>query len=307
MLTTLKRIIRSGFLNFWRNAFISSTSILVMVITLSFIGSLIFSSAILSASLDGIRDQVDLWVTFVPEAAEEDVRALQDTLESRSDVASVEFTSREEALLGFRDRHADDQVILQTLDELSDNPLGASLTIQAHDPESYQDIAEFLEADTALSGGDDPIISRINYRDNEVAIERLSSLINAIERFGVVLTIALVFVSVLITFNTIRLTIYTARDEIAVMRLVGASTAYIRGPFVISGVLYGLIAALLTLALFYPLTFWLGEVTEQFFIGLNVFNYYLANFLEIFLLIIISGMFIGGISSYMAVRRHLKV
>ncbi len=304
--TKLKRVIRYGFLNFWRNAFISATSVLVMVITLLFIGSIIFISAILAASLDGVRTQVDLSVTFIPEAPNIEILALKEELEARPDVASVMYSSREEVLSEFRERHAGDRIILQTMEELGRNPLGANLTIQAYNPESYQDIAAFLEPEMALGGGEN-IIYRINFRDNELAISRLTSLIGAVERFGLVLTVALAFVSVLITFNTVRLIIYTAREEIAVMRLVGASTRYIRGPFVISGVLYGVIAALITLAVFYPMTYWLGELTENFFIGLNVFNYYLENFLQIFLLTVLSGVFIGGISSYMAVKRYLKI
>ena len=302
----LKRVIKFGFLNFWRNAFISTTSILVMVITLLLIGSIIFMSAVLSASLDSVRGQVDLSVTFVPDANEIDILTMKQEIEDRSDVASVIYTSREQVMEGFRERHSGDQVILQTIEELKDNPLGANLTIQAHDPQSYQSIADFLEPDSVLGAGES-IIYRVNFKDNALAIERLTAVIDAVERFGLALTVALGFVSVLITFNTIRLIIYASRDEIAVMRLVGASTNQTRGPFVISGIFYGLVASLITLSIFYPLTFWLGEVTEQFFIGLNVFNYYLENFLQIFLVTVFSGIFIGGISSYLAVRRYLKI
>lgn len=302
----LKRVIKFGFLNFWRNAFISTTSILVMVITLLLIGSIIFMSAVLSASLDSVRGQVDLSVTFVPDANEIDILTMKQEIEDRSDVASVIYISREQVMEGFRERHSGDQVILQTIEELKDNPLGANLTIQAHDPQSYQSIADFLEPDSVLGAGES-IIYRVNFKDNALAIERLTAVIDAVERFGLALTVALGFVSVLITFNTIRLIIYASRDEIAVMRLVGASTNQTRGPFVISGIFYGLVASLITLSIFYPLTFWLGEVTEQFFIGLNVFNYYLENFLQIFLVTVFSGIFIGGISSYLAVRRYLKI
>jgi len=305
-MVTLRRILRSGFLNFWRNAFISSTSILVMVVTLCFIGSLMFLSAILATSLDGIRGQVDLWVTFVSDAPEEEIMSIKDRLESMPEISQVTYTSREGVLKEFVERHRDDQIILQTLDELGDNPLGASLTIQAHDPAHYEDIAELLEEDMLLGTGSG-IIDRVNFRDNQLAIERLTKLINSLERFGLIITVALAFVSVLITFNTIRLTIYTSREEIAVMRLVGASTEYIRGPFVVSGIIYGAISGIIALALFYPITFWIGDLTENFFIGLNVFDYYLENFLQIMLLIIISGIFIGGISSYLAVKRYLRV
>ncbi len=305
-LMKIKRVIRAGFLNFWRNAFISTTSIFVMVITLFFIGSIIFLSAILNASLDGVREQVDLSVSFIPEASEKDILSLKDEIKERPDVSNVEYTSKEEVLANFKDRHSDDRIVIQTINELERNPLGANLTIQANDPKSYQDIAAFLEPDIAL-GAEESIIYRVNFRDNELAINRLSHLVDAVERFGLVITVVLAFISILITFNTIRLIIYTARDEISVMRLVGAGTEYVRGPFVISGIFYGTIAALITLALFYPLTFWVGEMTEHFFIGLNVFNYYLQNFLQIFLIILFSGVFIGGFSSYMAVRRYLKI
>ncbi len=232
--------------------------------------------------------------------------SIKDRLESMPEISQVTYTSREGVLKEFVERHRDDQIILQTLDELGDNPLGASLTIQAHDPAHYEDIAELLEEDMLLGTGSG-IIDRVNFRDNQLAIERLTKLINSLERFGLIITVALAFVSVLITFNTIRLTIYTSREEIAVMRLVGASTEYIRGPFVVSGIIYGAISGIIALALFYPITFWIGDLTENFFIGLNVFDYYLENFLQIMLLIIISGIFIGGISSYLAVKRYLRV
>jgi len=98
-----------------------------------------------------------------------------------------------------------------------------------------------------------------------------------------------------------------SRDEISVMRLVGASTNYIRGPFFVAGAIYGFISAIITLILFYPITIWLGNTTESFFVGLNVFHYYTKNFGEIFLIIVGSGVAIGAISSYLAVRKYLKV
>ncbi|KKR65740.1 MAG: cell division protein FtsX [Parcubacteria group bacterium GW2011_GWB1_40_5] len=116
-----------------------------------------------------------------------------------------------------------------------------------------------------------------------------------------------VVISILITFNTLRLVIYMSRDEISVMRLVGASTNYIRGPFFVAGAIYGFISAIITLILFYPITIWLGNTTENFFVGLNIFHYYTSNFGEIFLIIVCSGVAIGSISSFLATRKYLKV
>ena len=111
----------------------------------------------------------------------------------------------------------------------------------------------------------------------------------------------------MITFNTIRLAIYIARDEISVMKLVGAGDSYIHGPFVFEGALYGVVSGIVTLILFYPLTLWLGPITEGFFNEINIFQYYLNNFGQIFLIIMGTGIGLGAVSSYLAVRRYLKV
>jgi cell division transport system permease protein len=118
--------------------------------------------------------------------------------------------------------------------------------------------------------------------------------------------IILIIMALLITFNTIRLAIYITREEISVMKLVGASSMYIRGPFVVAGMLYGLIAGIITLILFYPITAWLGKETMNFFIGVNVFDFYIAHFGEIFLIIMAAGIIMGAISSFLAVRRYLN-
>jgi cell division transport system permease protein len=304
--TTTKRILKSGFFNFWRNGFVSLSAVLIMIVTLFVIGSVIFLSAIFDSSLTAIRDKVDVNVYFVTGASEEDILSIKSSVEALPEVASVTYVSREEALEKFRERHQDDQFTIQALNELSDNPLGASLNIKAKEPSQYEGIAQFLQGDNILSKEGQPIVDKINYFQNKTAIDKLTQIIDSSERLGFILTLLLVFISILITFNTIRLVIYISREEISVMRLVGASSSYVRGPFVIGGILYGFIAAVFTLVLFYPLTFWLGGLTEKFFIGLNVFDYYVGNFGQIFFIIASAGILIGGISSYLAVMRYLQ-
>jgi len=302
----IKRIIRSGFFNFFRNGFVSLSSVLVMLVTLFTIGSVIFMGAILDSTLEALKDKVDIRVTFVTNALESDILNLQKTIEGMPEVEYVVYTSRDEALARFTERHQGDQLVLQALEELGENPLGASLNIKAKDPTQYEGVANFLQTGSFLSGDSSPIIDRVNFFQNKPAIDRLSNIINASEQLGFILALVLAFVSVLITFNTIRLAIYISREEISVMRLVGADPFYIKGPFVFSGILYGLFAGVLTLLIFFPMTFWLGGVTERFFIGLNIFNYYLENFGQVAIIIIFSGVAIGAISSYLAARRYLR-
>ena len=303
--TNLRRIAKTGFHSFWRNSSVSLAAVLIMVVALTVIGSIMFMNAIFNATLLGIQDKVDVNVYFVPEAIEQEVLELKTELEALSEVDYVGYVSREVALANFREEHKDDQTTLQALDELSENPFGARLNIRAKEPSQYQGVADFLaNRSTSLSG--DQIIDEVNFLENKAAIDRLSKIISSTETLGFILAIVLVVISVLITFNTIRLAIYVSREEIGVMRLVGASVAYIRGPFVFTGVMYGLVAGLLTLIMFYPATLWLGDLTERFFIGINIFEYYTSNFGQIFLVVVGSGIIMGAISSYLAVMRYLK-
>jgi cell division transport system permease protein len=307
LLINIKRIIKSGFFNFVRNGFVSLSSILVMVITLSVIGSTIFTSAIFNSALDEIKNKVDVNVYFVTTAVESDILNIKKSLEALPEVDQVTYVSRDQVLSNFKKKHENDQFTLQALEELSENPLGATLNIKAKNPSQYESVANFLTGKNVLSSEGAPIIDKVNYFQNKAAIDKLTKIINSADRFGLFFTIILIAVSILITFNTIRLVIYISREEISVMRLVGASTFYIRGPFVVGGILYGIFSGLITLILFYPITFWLGRVTQNFFIGFNVFDYYTKNFGEFFVVVIGSGIAIGAISSYLAVKKYLKV
>lgn len=305
--TNTRRIFKTGFFNFWRNGFVSLSSIVVMVVTLSVIGGLIFLSAILNSTLTEIKNKVDINVYFVTSAGESDILSLKKTIEAMPEVLKVDYVSRDKALADFKARHVNDEITLQALDELGDNPLGATLNIRAKDPSQYEGIAKFLTNQTALTSGGSSIIDKVNYFQNKTAIDRLSRLIDSANRLGFVITLVLAIISIVITFNTIRLAIFISRDEISVMRLVGAAQGYIRGPFMVAGVMYGAVAALITLILFFPISYWLGGATQNFFIGLNIFTYYLHNFGEFFLILVGSGALIGAVSSVFATRKYLKV
>ncbi len=305
--TSVQRIIKAGFVNFWRNGFVSLASVLIMMVTLFTLGSVIFSGAVLNASLEGLREKVDVNVYFMTNAPESDILALKGSLEKLPEVARVDYVSREEALTNFEERHQSDQTILNALAELDDNPLGAVFNIKAQQTSQYGAIATYLEGTGALGAGNQQIIEKVNYNDNKPVIEKLSDIIDSAERLGFALSLILILLSLIITFNTIRLAIYTAREEISVMRLVGATKMYVRGPFVVEGVMYGVAAAIIVLVLFYPLTLWIGPFTERFFGAINLFSYYVSNFGQMFLLLMGAGIVLGAFSSYLAVRRYLKI
>lgn len=301
----IKRVARYGLIGFIRNGFVSLAAVLVMTITLFVLVALMLSGAALSSTLATLTNKVDVNVYFTVSASEEDVVALKQSLEALPEVASVAYTSRDEALALFRERHKNDQLTLQALDELGENPLAASLAIRAKETSQYESIAKFLESQQSVAGSES-IISKVNFYQNRSAIERLTSIIETSRTLGLAVTLVLAVASTLIAFNTIRLAIYSSRDEISVMKIVGAGRWYVRGPFIIAGVLYGVVSGIVVLVLIYPLVAWLGAPSEAFFGTFNVFTHYTSNFASIFLIVIGSGIGLGALSSFLAVRRYLR-
>ncbi len=303
----IKRVLVGGGKNFARGGAVSAATVLIMTVTLAIIASLIFLSALLTFTLNTIREKVDVSVYFVTTASEFDILAVKSQVEKLPQVASVSYTSADDALAAFRARHANDQLTLQALDELGGNPLDASLEIRAKDPSQYESIVNFLEASPVLSSGGASIVDRINYQQNKEVIDRLALAIQATRQIGFVVVALFAIASILIAFATIRLAIYTAKDEIAVMRLVGASNAYIQGPFIVTGVITGVVSALLVLLLLWPATWYAGAETSAWFSGFNIASYYTSHLGIIFLILLCSGVLLGSVASMFAIRRYLTV
>lgn len=306
-----KRILKAGFVNFWRNGMISLATVLVMTMTLFVIGSLLFDRVILLSTLNQIKDKVDISVYFKNDAEEKDILAIKESVSLKNEVKSVEYVSADKALEEFKERHKDNTLIIQSLEEIDKNPLGAVLNIKAKEPSQYESVAKFLEDEANSPAG--LIIDKINYFQNKKVIDRLTEIISSAEKSGTIRSVLLMVISILVIFNTIHMAIYNSRDEIGVMRLVGASGRFISGPFIIEGVMYGVISAVISMAVLYPLTRWFGAMflsgpmTGFVFSQINIFNYYVSNFGQLFLILLFIGIFLGAISSFIAVRRYLKI
>jgi len=303
---TTKRIARYGLIGLIRNGFVSLSAILIMTITLFVLAGLLISSAALRSVLTDLTNKVDVTVYFVTTASPDDIARVQKSVQALPEVASATYVSREEALTQFKQRHQNDQLTMRALSELGDNPLEASLQIRAKDTSQYETIASYVSAQQGNGGSAANIIDKVNFSQNKTAIDRLTNIIETSRRLGIGVALMFGLASVLIAFNTIRLAIYTARDEISVMNLVGASRSYVSGPFMIAGVLYGVISGLIVLALLYPITLYLGPSSERFFGAFNVFGYYIASFPLFFLIVMGSGILLGALSSFLAVRRYLN-
>ncbi len=317
MLTTLKRIIKGGFVKFWRSGFLSLAAIIVITLSLTLFGGMIFASAFGHGLINQIKNRVDINVYFTLDANESDILALQRTINQLPEVASSTYISSSTALANFQQKWANNPLILQGLAQIGYNPLPAVINIQAKDPSQYAGITDFLNSAAATPKDGATIINNINYNENQLAIQRLTEIISVTEKAGSALVILLVLLAVVIVFNTIRIIIYNSKDEIAVMKLVGASNTYVRGPFVVSGIMYGIVSGIITLILLAVFAYYSDaaiikfagiENVDQFSSLVNVFSsYFLGNFGQIFSIIMGSGIVLGAVASYFAVRRYLKV
>jgi cell division transport system permease protein len=303
-----KRIFKSGLQNFVRSGFVSLSSVLVMLVTLFIIISIFLLGGFLNYSLDQVKNKVDVNVYFVTTANENDVLTIKKSLEALPEVSSVEYISSSQALANFKEKHQGDDLTLQALTELGTNPLGATLNVKSKDPSQYAGIAKYLDdaSNAVLAPGGTSIIDKVNYAQNKIVIDKLSAIVNSVNVLGIWLAIIFILISLIVTFNTIRLTIFMARDEISVMRLVGASSNYVKGPFVVSGVLCGLISVVIVLIGFSFLTFSVNHYYGSYFMGFDLFYYYLNNFAEIFAITFASGLIIGSLASYWAAHKYLR-
>lgn len=301
MFTIFSRIIQYGVKNFWRNGWLSTTTVVVMVLALTVVIGLVMFNFTTEQAIQSIQDKIDISVYFKKSISEDDILSVKGALEKLSEVKKVDYVSSDQALEIFKKNHAEDDTIVQAIDELNDNPLEASLNIKAHRPDQYATIAQYLSSPNLSS-----FIDNVSYAKNQVVINRLSAIINNVNRGGLALTIFMAIIAGLVVFNTIRLAIYSNRDEIGIMRAVGASNSMVRGPFMVEGIISGILAAIMSLLLALPIVYFVSPYVKALVPDLNLFRYFYSTFFSLFGYQVIFGALIGGFSSFIAVRRYLK-
>lgn len=300
----LFRAIKFAWSNFWRNIWLSVVTIFILVLTLF---SITFSSGlnlIAQQAVTLVKNSIDVTVYFTETALEEDVRAVQEDIALLPEVKDVSYKSREEALASFREQIADDPILLESLEALGTNPLGAELTIQAQKPEDFPKILAVLEKPEYQ-----PLIQTQDYGESERAITRLSEVARRIRQIGIVVSIVFMVTAVLVMFNTIRITIYTYREEINIMKLVGATNWFVRAPFILESLLYALIASVVTLLIILPLVGITAPFLDNFFAGYNFdfLGYFQAHFWSLFGVQLAIAVVLSMVSSMFAIGRHLRV
>ncbi len=302
MFTTLSRIIKYGLQVFRRNGWVTASTIVVMVLALMVFEGLILFGVLTQKAVVELEDKIDISVYYKQGAPEDEILKMARAVEKLPEVKKVDYVSREKALEIFKENHKGDATIGQALENLDDNPLLASINVKANNPEEYAAIAAYLG-----NGNFQSIIQKITYAQSQTAIDRLVRLVNTLKRAGFFATVFLAATAALVTFNTIRLAIYSNREEIGIMRLVGASNVFINGPYVIQGIMIGLAAAIFSVLLTIPIINASSGYINVFIPGSNFDQYFASNVLVLLLYQLLFGLFLGVVSSTIAVRKYLKL
>lgn len=303
MMIALRRALTFALKDFWRNIWLSLATTSILVLALISVNVLFILNTLADEAIRTVEDRVDVSVYFKPEASEQLANDAATYVRSLPQVKSVTVRTKDEALALLKEREKGNAAIIESLTVLEGNPLGHTLQVKARDPGSYAAILAALDHPTYA-----PSIASKNIENHERIIARIRNIAGRVGEGAAIVTGIFALIAALVIFNSVRIAVYTHRDEVRIMRLVGASNSFIRAPFFIETALYTLIAALVSFAVIIGL---LSLATPRIagFLGNADFSL-LAHFLAapgIFILEVAGVLAISLAASAIALRQYLKV
>ncbi len=301
---TLWRMFKTGFRNLFRNAWLSIAATAIMVVTLVIVAFFAFSALFLQNQLAAVREKIDLTVFLKDEATPDQVKQLQANIQTLENVAEVRYVSKTDALERLRTSSKDGEQLAKTATEIG-NPLPASLEVRTETLENLDALNSQIKADSAAV-----IVASTSNDDSDVrrkVVDRIVSISSGVSKVGTVISVAFLLISLMIIFNTIRMAIFTRREEIEIMKLVGATNWYIRGPFLIEGAMYGIIGATVAMAITLPLINVARPLFTSYFNASDVVTFVTDRIFLVTLAMYTLGIVIGTLSSFLAISRHLKL
>ncbi|HNP79625.1 MAG TPA: permease-like cell division protein FtsX [Candidatus Pacearchaeota archaeon] len=300
MIKYITKIFKSGWTNLKRQGFLTlATSVVIFIAVLLGTSLYIFQGGVAFLT-EAIKDKIDVSIYFNEQVSREEILKIREEVSKLSEVNKASYVSPEEAYENFVKNHEND-AYLESLEAIEINPFLPSLVIQTKEPSQYKVISDFFKKEEYAS-----LVYEIDDYKRGTIIDRISDLSSGIRNIGMFLTLFLGFIAIIVTFNTLRVSIYSQREEIEIMRLVGAKNSFIRGPFLIQGSLCGLFAAILCFGFSFLLLFLLKSNIETLFMGFDMFGFYKDHIFIILLLQLLIGIGLGLISSFFAVRKYLK-
>jgi cell division transport system permease protein len=298
---TFKRVIKLGFVNFYRNGWLSFVTSLVLSLTLVIISIFLITNIVINVTAKNLESKIDISVYFYDSTTEEQIGIIKRQISTRSDVVDVKYISKEDALEIWQSRPLDDKIKNLVTEE--NNPLPRSLEVRASDTSYLENIAYFLQREEYSE-----LVRKVDYQENKDIIVKLNNAIDFTRKIGIIFSLVFVVISVLVILNTIKLNIITRKDEIEIMRLVGANNIFIRIPFFVEGVLYGIAASIISLLIVVIGFNFLTPLVNNYLgdLSLNFSQFFNEHILMIFLLQLIIGIMVSILCSFISMQRYLK-
>lgn len=304
MSTDLKRVFSFALTDFYRNKGTSIAAIFVLIITTLLMTGLFLTSGISNFLITTIQNKIDITAYFKENTSELDILSVkEEILKNSPNIKSVQYVSKEDALNEFNQRHKDNDTFAKALLEVGGNPFLPSLNIiTSGNPAQYKQISNVLESDQFSN-----FVEKVDFSQKKDTIEKVFSITSNINRFGLVLAVIFILIAVSVVFNTMKLVIDTSKEEITTMRIVGASSWFLRAPFIIEGAIFGLISFMICFLITFLSAYSLSRSLLTIMPGFNIFDYFISNLWIIILIQLFSGVGLGAISSYIVVKKYLKI
>jgi cell division transport system permease protein len=303
---TLGRIIRTGIVNFVRNAWLAIAAMAIMIVTLSIILFSLIVNATFSNTVQQITNKIDVSIYLKDSVTPQQTQKLIKQIKALPSVQSVSYLTKDQALQAYEKQNAGNQSLLQAITE-TDNPLPATIRIKPTDLNEINQLRAFTDKPSIVALQSDP---SNDSADRRTAIDRITHATNILRRAGVIAVLVFATISVLIIFNTIQMAIFNRRDELQIMRLLGASTGFIRGPFVVETIVYGILSAIISILIINAIFITASSSLQATSFGLLDISYsqsyFESNYWKLLTIQLALGIFIGAASSIIATRRYLK-
>lgn len=302
---TILRIFRYGLSNFTRNAWLTTAATAVMTVTLLIVLTTFTARMIFSDTISQVRQKLDVSVYLKDDIEQKEVKRFAQELGDVPIVTSVEYISKDQARQRFSEDNKEELGQLEALGELGSNPFPASLRIKTSDPNKLEALNSVIsKPENKTLQSNEPS----NSGERKAAIDTIANVSRFTELAGLVTGAIFVVISVMIIFNTIRMAIFNRRDEIEIMKLIGAEKSFVRGPFLVEAGLYGVLAAVISLVLVYAALFTRAEYLAAYEIQVgNTLAFFAQWPVVIVLAQLLIGILIGIFSALLAMRRYLKV
>ncbi len=299
-IVTAYRLIKLGLVNFWRNLWLSLIATFVMSLTLMTITFLALSAFVINAEIEKVKDRIDYEIFLNDDVGQEAMDSLKTAISQKIQVKNIEYIDKQKAVERYKEIFGDKENLLNYIEQ--ENPLKESLIIRANDPSDLEKIGDVLKQSEFAS-----MVHSSSYSRNREVIVRLLNIIDFIKKAGVVIGLVFILIAVTVVFSIVRVAIYSRKDEIEIMKLVGATDWFVHGPFMIESALYGILAAIFGFgflaAIFYYVS---AAATAYLSISadslLQYFNSYIF-FVIVFQFLM--GLIISLTSAFFAIRKHV--